>query len=227
MSNTFQLISRALGWSGDRVSCDYDTEIQTCCITGELCRCVPRSALIGESFTTQGVFKAPDSEWVSEDAWYAFKHRPERASSWWTDGQTFRTLNRREAWDMLRMLSYEQYDLPYAMYVTKSYKKHGALVSPVNPGRSKTIVVGFEGETVNASALRYRQFMESLSSWRDDGIARDDIITGHLAKTSKATPDAVKRFLLEAPLMRGHSLYRMLTSILPGIGQEEETADGE
>ncbi len=228
--NTFDLIARALLQNGPGQPCDLERRTETCCITGETCLCVPRVDLIGESFTTQGIFKAPDSEWVSLDAWYAFKHRPERASSWWTDGYEFRSLKRREAWDLLTELCLIPSDKAYALYVSKSFKKHGSLVSPVNTPLSHQICVGFEAETIIARTIRFRQYMDSLERWRDNGIAREDIVKGYLMKTTKADPGVVQSFLNEAPLMRDTGLYRMLTSILPKMdhdGEDDGEDDGE
>lgn len=105
-----------------------------CCVTGASVETLPRKLLLGPSFTDGALLAAPDSDRVGLPAWWALKHRWERQSHWWCDGERFERLGR--AGVRARVL-----DLPGARpwcgYATTSWKKHGALRAPVNaPGQA-------------------------------------------------------------------------------------------
>jgi hypothetical protein len=114
-----------------------------CAVTGTPGPCLPRSEVIGDSFTNQDLLRAPESDYIGVNvyiAWnFGYKSRddakrlkcPERMSSWICDGKTFRELSRAEIREIV--LQGSPYDV-WAGYVTTSYKKHGSLWAKVNHG---------------------------------------------------------------------------------------------
>ncbi|SLM15284.1 hypothetical protein SPIROBIBN47_410018 [uncultured spirochete] len=115
----------------------------TCAVTGQVCPCLPRREVLGDSFTNIDCLRAPESEFVGVDVYIAWffgykttedKKRlkcPERMASWICDGNEFRELSRIEIREMvLNGIPYKQ----WAAYVTTSYKKHGSLWARVNIG---------------------------------------------------------------------------------------------
>jgi hypothetical protein len=193
-----------------------------CCLTGKTGLCIPRKLLIGESFTTQGGFMAPDSDMVGVNVWYAFKHRPERAGNWFCDGLEFLPLDRQGVRDKLRFLcDWPMTARPWAMYVTRSFKKHGSQLAPVNAGGTCNVL--FEIEQVKVHPAPMDAWNTDLLYWQAHGISRSDLQSGELLTTTKADPDAVANFLALVPSRRHSSLYRMLAYLLPG---KEAPVDG-
>jgi hypothetical protein len=135
------LIASAVGALAPAIPCEPINAI--CSVTGDLTKCIPRSEVLGDSFTNIDCLKAPESQFVGVDvftAWnYGYKTAedkkrlkcPERMSCWICDGNEFRELKRAEIRDIvLHGSPYKQ----WAGYVTTSYKKHGSLWAKVNNG---------------------------------------------------------------------------------------------
>jgi len=219
---TIELVGRALVNMGVAEPLPCESTEAVCCITGEHGMCIPRKLLIGESFTTQGVFKAPDSEFVGENAWYAFKHRPERAGNWYCNGVRFMPMDRKET--RARLLGgFVSQSLPWAMYVTTSFKKHGSLVAPLN--QPCAFAVGFETEIAACSPELVDVFNSDLLYWQGSGIVRSDLQTGHIMATRQADTRAVCHFDVNVQGRRHLPLYRMLAYLLPGKDAEEAPND--
>lgn len=217
------LIGKALVRAGLHEPLPAPVQDGVCCLTGRRGLCIPRKDLIGESFTTQGGFMAPDSDLVGVNVWYAFKHRPERAGNWFCDGKEFLPLDRQGIRDILHSpRTGRDAPLPWAMYVTQSFKKHGSQVAPVNA--SGSCYVAFEIEVVKVDLAIMDEWNADMKAWQDGWIARADIQSGELAKSCAAKTPAVQDFLAKVKRRQHSSLYRMLAHLLPG--KEVET-DGE
>ena len=122
------------------------TANKICCVTGDKTDCVPRKELLGKSFCNQDLLKAPNSDWVGVDAYEALSYKWERMSLWFCDGNEFQRLQRTD----VRTLVFDGAASPqWACYVTTGYKKHGALVTPVNSKRFG--VFRFEALTVDCT----------------------------------------------------------------------------
>ena len=123
------------------------SEIERCCVTGEMLQCVPRRLVIKDAFSNYDLLKAPGSEFVSVDAYRVLRHRPERMSSWFCDGEHFSKITRKEVREIVLNMRYP--NRPWSMYVTTSYKKHGSLWTRVNSGVKR--IVRFEQIDVDLS----------------------------------------------------------------------------
>jgi hypothetical protein len=117
-----------------------------CAVTGQTASCYPRKTILGASFTNLDLLKAPDSAYISEDAWIALSCKWERMSSWFCDGVHFARLERKDVRDMVIAGTYPDI---WTAYATTSYKKHGSLWSTVNAGRAA--VWRFESLSVDCS----------------------------------------------------------------------------
>jgi len=103
-----------------------------CAVTGSMTDCIERKKLLGGSFTTQSTLAFPGSDYVSLNAFYALKYRPERGSSWIVSEKEFKKLSRVEIRPLvLRHPGFKT----WSGYATTSYKKHGSVLSPVNNER--------------------------------------------------------------------------------------------
>lgn len=113
----------------DKEPLPCEPRMNVCALTGEEVPCVPRQLLLGGSFTTQSVLRAPTSEWIGVNAWIALKHKWERMACWVATAKEFRVVKRAE----IRTMVLEGCEVtPWAGWITTSYKKHGALLAPVN-----------------------------------------------------------------------------------------------
>jgi len=132
--HTINLISSAIPTHEDRPVLPCEPIEGVCAITGLRGRCIPRKKLLGKSFTNGDLLARPESDMVSSDAYYALKFKWERMNSWFTDGVTFERLTRQD----VRTKVFQK-DMPeqWSAYATTSYKKHGALNTKVNTGKSR------------------------------------------------------------------------------------------
>lgn len=104
-----------------------------CCVTGvEYAQTLQRSALLGPSFTAGALLARPDSDRVGLPAYISLRYKWERMSCWIVTCDGFRRLTRDGVRDAVLG---NPPDGPWAGYATTSYKKHGALLAPVNTGR--------------------------------------------------------------------------------------------
>jgi len=202
--------------------------VANCAVTGHVCQCVPRDALLGKSFRDQGVLRWPDSGWVSLAVWCAFTYHldrgkkrafyPERQSSWlvvdsyW--GARLFLLDRQGVRD--RVLSSEQAPALWAGYVTTSYKKHGSLYTPINsPGQA---IWQWEQTRVDCSdrdlvADTWRVLREAQNA----GIPRPCIesLAPYAAQIRKVGVSTWQDFEAWARPRHLSPLYRFLAYLLP------------
>jgi len=146
--HTLELIAAALRYSPDgRAPLPEEPAPGVCAVTGSECETIARRHLLTASFTSQALLRAPTSDRVGVAAWWALRHRWERMSSWFCDPYQFARLDRQGV--RVQVLTGWINIEPWAGYATTSYKKHGALLAPVNPpGRN---VWCWETEIVDAS----------------------------------------------------------------------------
>jgi hypothetical protein len=188
-----------------------------CCVTGEVEPCVPRSELLGRSFTEQHLLKAPNSPHVGVAACVALQFPYERKSSWICDGVTFRRLTRTEVRPLVIVGVQAE---TWAGYITTSYKKHGALRAPVNSGSRQVWL--FEMRPVDCTdRARVLDWWHTLNIALREGIGRQSM-------ESLDMPPAVMRkvgigkwesFRAWARDKYQSSLYALLCYLLPS--QEE------
>lgn len=127
--HSVDLIAASLGKAAEPLPCEPVEGV--CCVTGDVTQCIPRKHLLGKSFTNGDLLASPASGLVGLAAYRAMGYPPERKSSWLCDGVTFRRLTRVEVRDLVIGGSYPDI---WSGYATTSYKKHGALRTPVNSG---------------------------------------------------------------------------------------------
>lgn len=117
-----------------------------CCITGSAGPTLPRAALLGPSFTAGELLALPAGDRVGVAAWLALRYKWERMSSWIVSRDGFRRLDRQ---GVRAAVLGEPPAGPWAAYATTSYKKHGALLAPVNSPWSR--VWQWEAERVDCT----------------------------------------------------------------------------
>lgn len=200
----------------------------TCCVTGTYCLCIPRGVGIPHSFTSRDWFNAPRSEWVGAGTYNVLHYRPERASSWYCNGDEFRRLDRKGVREMV--LS-GRYDPQWSAYATTSYKKHGSVWAVVNtpPGA----VWRFEMLDVDCSDHgRVECLWKELLEWASRGIGRQVMESGIcppsiIKKIGAKTWMEFERWVRPIRLSR---LYLFLCYLLPcknevAKGQSTEIMD--
>ena len=213
MIHAADLISTALSHSGQAVEAPDKTTEGVCCVTGNERRCIDRKKLIGPSFTTQGLFKAPDSPLVSVAVWHAFKHRPQRAGHWVCNGDVFMPLPRDQAREAV--LRGPSLPPPWSGYITSSFKKHGCLVSPVNHGKARWWA--FETGVVNCSDEEaVNRLYGEMCAFLVAGVARQDLANARLENTTRASARVVSQFEQWSSERRGSALHRLIAYLLPG-----------
>lgn len=139
-----------------------------CCVTGEPQAAMARADILGKSFTNQAVLRAPMSPLIGIDAARVLRFGPARKGSWICDGETFTPLRRQAV--RTRVLG--GVTAPrWAGYITTSYKKHGALLAPVNTGGSQRWL--FETEIADCSdRASIADAWERLRAMREAGWPR-------------------------------------------------------
>jgi hypothetical protein len=146
--HTVNLISAAIANHEDRPTLPCKPIYGTCAITGIDGACVPREKLFGKSFTNSDLLAHPDSNMVSVDAYYALKFKWERKNSWFTDGNTFERLTRK---DVRTKVFQDSMPPQWSAYATTSYKKHGALNTKINTAHQRIWL--FEMRQVDCSDM--------------------------------------------------------------------------
>jgi hypothetical protein len=176
---------------------------------------------------------APHSDRVGVNVWYAFqfgyltdptkkrKKKPEFMACWYCDGKRFTEVNKAAIRQMVLHGSPAQH---WAGWVTTSYKKHGALRSPVN--NKPFGVWGFDDLLVDASnRTTVLDIWQHLRQAQDIGIGRTgietlDIPVGIMLKIGLTE---CNQFIQWAQSRYQSPLYKLLTYLLPS---QKELKDG-
>lgn len=150
-----------------------------CAITGEEADCIAREDVLpATTFNDVAALAAPESPLCSVAAYVAMKYKWERMSSWITDGETFRRLDRQG----VRAYVVGEIALPtspWAGHATTSYKKHGSLYDPVN-GTGHN-VWRWDDLTVDCSdCFRVSEWWGTLSGFMRLGFGRQILETGQV-----------------------------------------------
>lgn len=201
-----------------------------CCVTGSTGPTIRRGHAILDSFTNMDVLRAPMSDRVSVAAWCVMQHTvphtdpdkkrdlsPLRQSHWLCDGETIEYLDRR---GVRRHVLDGVSARTWAAYATTSYKKHGALLAPVNAGGRQVWL--WETRLVDCSDRdAVADTWSRLRAAQTAGIPRPliehlDIAPGYMAKIGWRT---WRDFEQWAHPRRNSPLYQFLTYLLPS--QEE------
>lgn len=139
-----------------------------CAVTGLFGLSIPRKELFGKSFTNIDLLARPDSDLVGVDAYQALKYKWERMSSFFCDGKTFVKLDRVGVRDMVFA---DQMPDRWIGYATTSYKKHGALRTPVNTINRRQWL--FEMQVVDCTDMEtVRQWWGEINRYLRLGIGR-------------------------------------------------------
>lgn len=211
--HTVDLIAAVLGTAAEPLPGEPVEGV--CCVTGDVTPCLPRKHLLGKSFTNGDLLRAPQSPLVGVAAYRALSHPPERKSSWLCDGVTFRRLTRVEVRDLVIGGSYPDI---WSGYATTSYKKHGALRTPVNSGGKRVWL--FEMALVDCSdPARLLSIWERLNRELRSGLSRTVMETCEpnnyvLKEVGFARWRDFERWA--RPICRG-PLYQFLCYLLPSL----------
>lgn len=214
--HTIHLIASAIA-SEAREQPPPPIEPGICAVSGEhASRCIHRRHLLGKSFTSQSLLRAPSSQHVSVDAWAALTYRPERQSSWWCDGSMFTALNRAGVRSLI--IDHPPSSPRWAGYITTSYKKHGALLAPINSG--SRAVWQFELIRVDCSdRVTLLEWWQHLRRAQDQGISRAamtslEISPGILAHLGLPAWQAFREWAADK---YRSALYSLLVYLLPSL----------
>lgn len=204
-----------------------------CCVTGAQTDTIPARELLGSNFMDNNLLVAPDSDRVGVNVWHAFqlgyfaeegkkrKKKPEFMACWYCDGQRFIEVGKAEIREIVRRGTTANY---WAGWVTTSYKKHGALRSPVN--HAPFGFWGFDDLLVNASnRAAVLDFWLHLRHAQTIGIGRTgietlDIPVGIMLKIGVAE---CNEFITWARPRCQSPLYKLLAYLLPS---QQELKDG-
>jgi hypothetical protein len=170
--NAFDLIFNQIRNYPD-INIPEQTEKGICCVTGEECQTIKRKGFFSSNFTNTNILKAPDSDKIGIAAAIVLKYRPER-SSWFVNEKEFIRFDKNLFRDMF--LSGVKNSKCWAIYITTSYKKHGAFVTTINKG--KYGIWRFEQLNVDArDGKKNRLWYNSIFAALKDGIGRSVIET--------------------------------------------------
>lgn len=208
-------------------------QLGICCVTGAHTDTIPAKELLGSNFMDGNLLAAPDSDRVGVNAWYAFqfgyfaeegkrrKKKPEFMACWYCDGHRFMEVDKAEIRQRVLHGSPASH---WAGWVTTSYKKHGALRSPVNT--KPFSFWGFDDLLVDASdRAAVLEMWRKLRQAQAIGIGRTgietlDIPVGIMLKIGVAE---CNRFITWAQSRYQSPLYKLLTYLLPS---QQELKDG-
>lgn len=196
-----------------------------CAVTGAVGPCIPRRLVVPDSNCDQFLFAAPHSEFVHVDvhaAWYFGELKegrkrqtcPERQASWWCDGREFRILATKA--EIVQILLDGSPSAPWAMWITRTKKKHGSVRTRTNTGLYGQ--VGFEDLVVDASdPEKVSAWWATLRAAQDAGIWRSVMQTldcpVHVMR--KIGPGVWLDFEAWARTRCRSRLYALLTYLLP------------
>ena len=201
-----------------------------CCVSGATTDTIARKFLFGSNFCDLNILTCPDSDRVGVNVWYAFqfgaygvdaesgetkkrKKKPEMQACWWTDGETFREMGKAKIRELvLRGTTAKR----WAGWVTTSYKKHGALRSPVNG--TPFGIWGFDDLVVRANdKSAVLEMWRKLRNAQDNGIGRTGIETLDIPIPImlKIGVPFCNEFLTWAQPRYQSPLYQFLTYLLP------------
>lgn len=215
-----KLISQALQRNGMADKLPSQPVEGVCCVTGARGLCIPRKSLITPSFTARDMFARPESDFIGVDVWFALRHKWERFSSWICDGKDFVRLTRAGVRDVVLAQAYPQN--PWAGYLTTSYKKHGALLAPVNSVSRRVWL--FEGNDVDLSNhSRTMDIWTNLNHYLTLGVGLAGLVAGKCRSVDIkfAGPSVAVKFERWASNLYRSQLYQMLCNLLPSIEERK------
>ena len=201
-----------------------------CCVSGATTETIARKHLFGSNFCDMNILACPDSNRVGVNVWYALqfgaygvdaesgeakkrKKKPEMQACWWTDGVTFREIGKAQIRELVLRGTTSKY---WAGWVTTSYKKHGALRSPVN--NTPFGIWGFDDLLVRANNQAVVLDMwRKLRDAQNNGISRTGIETLEIPIPVMLNVGMAfcNDFLTWARSRYQSPLYQFLTYLLP------------
>lgn len=196
----------------------------TCALTGETRQCVPIKDCVSSNFTEWDVLTDPETEMMCVEAYYALKFRWERFSSWLCSRGKFVRVDK----DIIRDVLFNGFaDAPWSMFITTSYKKHGALRCPVNTGNHGYI--GFDEAVIDCRDSDYCvEVYDHVFAAFARGANRNDLES---LRPSKWTLKALgikgwQEYKAWAEDKVESSLYRLCVYLLPPRKELEDAEQG-
>lgn len=213
-----------------------------CCVTGATTETIARKHLFGANFNDLNILTCPDSLRVGVSVWYAFKFgepgvNPETGelnkrkkykemqTCWWTDGETFREMNKARIRELVLRGTTSKY---WAGWVTTSYKKHGSLRSPVN--NMPFGIWGFDDLQVRANDKdKVLAIWARLRDAQKNGIGRTGIETLDIPIPIMLKVGMIfcNDFISWARPLFKSPLYQFLVYLLPSKEEIQEGYDDE
>lgn len=229
--HTVDLIANSLT-DDQREPLPVDAEPGLCCVTGIETETIPAKKLLGSNFMDNNLLDAPHSDRVGVNVWHAFQHgyltdptkkrkkKPEFMACWYCDGERFIEVDKAAIRQLVLHGSPARH---WAGWVTTSYKKHGALRSPVN--NSAFGFWGFDDLLVDANdKTAVIDMWQHLRQAQGVGIGRTGI----------ETLDVPVKIMLRIGITRCNEftqwaeayylspLYKLLTYLLPSQKEIKE-----
>lgn len=197
-----------------------------CCVTAVFeQQTIKREKKIARTFTNRNLFRAPYSPRISMAAVIALDYRPQRMSSWLVDEKRFVKMRRVECRGSV-LAGPDVDQLPWAGYITTSYKKHGALSAPVNaPGQA---IWNFEGVMTDCSDKeQVLSWYERMQGMRLAGYPRPclDELSMSPGQMEKLGYAPWMRYCEWAEDKVNTPLYRLLCYLMPSEAEIKEGAD--
>jgi len=204
-----------------------NTKRAHCALTGAETDCIPTKKLLSASFTNWDIMANPTGKYIGVATYYALQYRNERMACWICDGNQFAVIKRPQIRELILdgVKAHGYNSSHWSMYITTSYKKHGALWSPVNSGERG--FVRFEMLTVDCrDDDKIADWYGKMLHWLEIGVYRTCFEQGYL------WPSAIDKIGLKEAVTferwiadKAHDpLYKLLIYILP---TQEELKNGE
>jgi len=127
--HTVDLIANAIK-NEPNIEIPENTEPGICCVTSIECQTIRKKDILSSNFCNSDILLAPDSNRIGISAAIALQYKWERYSSWFVDEKQFIRFDKKLFRDMF--LNGVQNSKAWSIYITTSYKKHGALFTKVN-----------------------------------------------------------------------------------------------
>ena len=149
--DTYSLFAGALRSMGIASEIPEKPARGICCVTGRECETISRKWGIKPTFTRQDIFRAPDSDRIGVDAFLTLGYEPERKACWIATEKEIRLVRENIKATFREIILNEQYPEGWwAIFITTTWKKHGAIVAPACQGKRRPFVA-LDDEAIDVS----------------------------------------------------------------------------
>ena len=228
--DTYSLFAGALRRMGIASEIPEKPARGVCCVTGLECDTISRKCGIKPTFTRQDIFRAPDSDRIGVDAFLTLGYEPERKACWIATEKEIRLVRENIKATFREIILNEQYPEGWwAIFITTTWKKHGAIVAPACQGKRRPFVA-LDDEAIDVSrADILRDYFSRLRAAKKKGFSMqmlaDVAFDAASMKFGSFTLDKWFEFRDWANGIKRSPLYRLALYLLPSA--EELKAERE